>query len=70
MEFKSEMSITSIVTMGKQYSPEFVQEYKIYYGFNGGDFTEYKDREGNSKVGTPAFVVVSCTGNPGSELAW
>lgn len=50
VEFKSEMSITSIVTMGKQYSPEFVQEYKIYYGFNGGDFTEYKDREGNSKL--------------------
>ncbi|KAH7952096.1 hypothetical protein HPB52_018374 [Rhipicephalus sanguineus] len=36
--------------MGKQHSPEFVQEFKIYYGDHGGDFTEYKDREGNPKL--------------------
>ncbi|KAH7945318.1 hypothetical protein HPB49_009493 [Dermacentor silvarum] len=50
ISLKSKKTITSIVTMGKQYSPEFVQEFKIYYGDHGGDFTEYKDREGNPKL--------------------
>lgn len=50
ISLNSKKTITSIVTMGKQHSPEFVQEFKIYYGDTGGDFTEYKDREGNPKL--------------------
>ncbi|KAL3247876.1 hypothetical protein MRX96_056793 [Rhipicephalus microplus] len=50
ISLNSKKTITSIVTMGKQHSPEFVQEFKIYYGDHGGDFTEYKDREGNPKL--------------------
>ncbi|XP_077561755.1 neurexin-4 [Haemaphysalis longicornis] len=50
ISLSSKKTVTSIVTMGKQYSPEFVQEFKIFYGDNGGDFTEYKDREGNTKL--------------------
>lgn len=50
ISLNSKKTITSIVTMGKQHSPEFVQEFKIFYGDTGGDFTEYKDREGNPKL--------------------
>lgn len=49
VDLREKKTITSIVTMGKQYSSEFVQEFRLFYGDGGGDFTEYKDKEGNIK---------------------
>lgn len=50
VDLGSKKMVTSIVTMGKQYSLEYVYEYRISYGESGGDFTAYKDRDGNVKV--------------------
>lgn len=50
ISFDSKKNITSVVTAGKQDSPEFVQEFKILYSVDGGNFTEYKDRQGNTKL--------------------
>ena len=43
-------NVTAIATQGRPYTSEFVQEYRIEYGNNGMDFSEYKDAEGNTKV--------------------
>ncbi|RWS27864.1 neurexin-4-like protein [Leptotrombidium deliense] len=43
-------NITAIATAGKQFTSEFVQEYRLDYGNDGQDFSNYRDRNGNIKV--------------------
>lgn len=43
-------NVSAIATQGRPYTSEFVQEYRIEYGSNGIDFSEYKDSEGNTKL--------------------
>uniref|UniRef100_T1JED8 Neurexin-4 n=1 Tax=Strigamia maritima TaxID=126957 RepID=T1JED8_STRMM len=43
-------NITSIATQGRPFYTEYVQEYRIEFGNNGLDFSEYKDTEGNVKL--------------------
>ncbi|XP_077562940.1 neurexin-4-like isoform X2 [Haemaphysalis longicornis] len=52
ISFDSKKTITSIVTMGKQNSSEFVEEFRILYSVDGGNFTECKDEQGNTKLFT------------------
>lgn len=44
------MNITSISTQGKPYTSEYVQEFRIEFGYDGQDFAPYRDKFGNFKV--------------------
>lgn len=50
IDLKDKYTIESISTKGRDYSNEYVQEYKIEYGNDGEDFTSYRDKNGNVKV--------------------
>lgn len=49
------MNITSIATQGKPYTSEYVQEFRIEFGYDGQDFAPYRDKFGNFKVGSSFF---------------
>lgn len=51
IDLKETRNVTSIATQGRPYTSEYVLEYRIEYGDNGVDFSEYKDTQGNIKVG-------------------
>lgn len=59
ISFDSKKTITSIVTMGKQNSSEFVEEFRILYSVDGGNFTECKDEQGNTKVSLLSLQLLS-----------
>ncbi|XP_022697200.1 neurexin-4-like [Varroa jacobsoni] len=50
VDMKEMKRVHYVETLGKQYTSEFVQEFRIYFGNNGGDYQEYKDRDGNTKL--------------------
>ena len=50
IDLKDKYTIESISTKGRDYTSEYVQEYKIEYGNDGEDFTSYRDKNGNVKV--------------------
>lgn len=43
-------NITGISTQGRAYGSEYVQEYRIDYGYDGQDFAPYRDKNGNVKI--------------------
>ena len=50
IDLKNKFTIESISTKGRDYTSEYVQEYKIEYGNDGEDFSSYRDKNGNVKV--------------------
>ncbi|XP_076366495.1 neurexin-4 isoform X2 [Tachypleus tridentatus] len=50
LDLQEKKNITAIATQGRPYTSEFVQEYQLEYGNNGLDYTEYKDKEGNTRL--------------------
>jgi len=44
------MNITTIVTQGRSHTDDYVEEYRIQYGTNGRDFTDYKEVDGTAKL--------------------
>ncbi|XP_058066107.1 neurexin-4 [Anopheles bellator] len=43
-------NITRIETQGRPHSNEYLTEFSISYGFNGLDYTDYKEPGGNTKL--------------------
>jgi contactin associated protein-like 2 len=43
-------NVTGIATQGRAHSSEFVYEYRIQYGTNGRDWTDYKEVDGLPKL--------------------
>lgn len=50
MDLGEKRNITSIACQGKEYTSEYVQEFRLDYGNDGQDFASYRDRNGNIKV--------------------
>jgi len=46
----SEKNVTGIATQGRANSNEYVIEYRIQYGSNGVDWTDYKEVDGLAKI--------------------
>ncbi|XP_018318496.1 neurexin-4 isoform X1 [Agrilus planipennis] len=44
------MNVTRIWTQGRPHSSEYVMEYSISYGFNGFDYTDYKESGGDTRM--------------------
>ena len=44
------MNITTIVTQGRSHTDDYVEEFRIQYGTNGRDFTDYKEVDGSAKL--------------------
>jgi len=44
------MNVTAIVTQGRLHTDDFVEEFRIQYGTNGRDFTDYKEVDGHPKL--------------------
>ena len=43
-------NLTRIATRGRSHSDEYVKEYVISFGFNGLDYSDYKETDGSRKV--------------------
>ena len=43
-------NVTGIATQGRAHSDEYVLEYRIMYGTNGKDFSDYKEVDGSPKL--------------------
>lgn len=50
IKFSDKYNITAIATQGRPYTSEYVEEYKIFYGYSENDYAEYKDKEGNTRL--------------------
>jgi len=49
-ELPQVMNITTISTKGRSHSNDFVHEFRIQYGTNGRDFSDYKEIDGTPKL--------------------
>merc|ERR1712038_1079555 len=49
-ELPQVMNVTTISTKGRSHSNDYVNEYRIQYGTNGRDFSDYKEVDGTPKL--------------------
>ncbi|GIX99848.1 neurexin-4 [Caerostris darwini] len=52
IDLRRKRNITAIATQGRPFTSEFVQEYRIEYGSKALDYSEYKDKEGHTRLFT------------------
>lgn len=50
IDLRGKRNITAIATQGRPFTSEFVQEFRIEYGNKMLDYSEYKDKEGHTRV--------------------
>lgn len=50
IDLGSVRNLTAIATQGRPFKSEYVTEYTISYGYNGLDYTDFKEQGGNVKV--------------------
>lgn len=44
------MNVTRVWTQGRPFTKEYVMEYRISYGTNGLDYTDYRESGGDIRV--------------------
>ena len=70
IDLGEKMNITSISTQGKPYTSEYVQEFRIEFGYDGQDFAPYRDKFGNFKVGRENSGYISVKKKQSSILSY
>jgi hypothetical protein len=53
IDLGSQFTLEAIATKGRDYTTEYVNEFKVEYGNDGQDFSSYRDKNGDIKVVNP-----------------